>query len=457
MSIPNTTYRVLVEKLGDSDPSQFIGNEGEVFYDPNNPILKLSNGTTPGGLSVGGEGGDGSETDPLFSVSAASTITNTNISNWNTAYGWGDHTTVGYLTSYTETDPVFSASEAAGIISADISNWDTAYGWGDHSVVGYQTATSTSYAQTLIVDPNGDDTTGNGGPNAPFKTVQAAHDYADLNIPVANQVVVKLNTGSYSGNLLITRPNIHFVGPTQGVSKSTRISGIVTVSTASSVGGAANDMVSFEDILIVSNSGTSAVTIGGTFGCSVMFKDAFVFTSSSTAKCVDVTNTATGGVSVHMKNVLLQNQASSGITLDLSNTYYANIDLLTLFSGTGTSMNITTTDAVVYNTRIEKTGIGTAVIANSSFTAGKPSLILGNATIANPTANSDGILVPSGSTVNIAQVAFNIADGTGFAVKGVDGSVVVNGNNLFVPGTNNKISSAIGAGNIPLTTTFTSA
>jgi len=56
MTIPNTTYRVLVEKLGAQDATQFIGNEGEVFYDPNNPILKLSDGTTSGGISVGQTG-----------------------------------------------------------------------------------------------------------------------------------------------------------------------------------------------------------------------------------------------------------------------------------------------------------------------------------------------------------------------------------------------------------------
>lgn len=61
MSIPNTTYRVLVEKLGDSDPSTFVGNEGEVFYDPNNPTLKLSDGLTVGGVSIGGTGGGGEQ------------------------------------------------------------------------------------------------------------------------------------------------------------------------------------------------------------------------------------------------------------------------------------------------------------------------------------------------------------------------------------------------------------
>ena len=46
----------------------------------------------------------------------------------------------GYLT--TETDPVYSASPAAGILSSNISNWDTAYGWGNHASAGYLTAES---------------------------------------------------------------------------------------------------------------------------------------------------------------------------------------------------------------------------------------------------------------------------------------------------------------------------
>ena len=53
----NTTYRILVEKLGGTDPSDFVGNEGEIFYDPtaSSPILRLSDGDTVGGSSVGME------------------------------------------------------------------------------------------------------------------------------------------------------------------------------------------------------------------------------------------------------------------------------------------------------------------------------------------------------------------------------------------------------------------
>jgi hypothetical protein len=45
----------------------------------------------------------------------------------------------GYMTSYSETDPIFVASSASAIQGTDITNWNTAYGWGDHSLAGYLT------------------------------------------------------------------------------------------------------------------------------------------------------------------------------------------------------------------------------------------------------------------------------------------------------------------------------
>ena len=127
-----------------------------------------------------------SETDPVFSASPSANILQQNITNWNTAYGWGDHSGAGYLTSvgsisshsdvtiatlqdgqllkysvgnatwenwtpnfltsYTETDPVFGASPAGGITGTNITNWNTAYNWGDHSTGGYLTAEADTLA-----------------------------------------------------------------------------------------------------------------------------------------------------------------------------------------------------------------------------------------------------------------------------------------------------------------------
>ena len=92
-----------------------------------------------------------------------------NTSNWDTAYGWGNHASAGYLTTETYTGTVTSvaASVPTGFtvsgspitssgtlaISFDTgyalpttssqSNWDTAYGWGDHASAGYLTSSST--------------------------------------------------------------------------------------------------------------------------------------------------------------------------------------------------------------------------------------------------------------------------------------------------------------------------
>ena len=49
----------------------------------------------------------------------------TNSANWDTAYSWGDHGLEGYLT--TETDPIFTASAAGSITSTDVSNWNEVY------------------------------------------------------------------------------------------------------------------------------------------------------------------------------------------------------------------------------------------------------------------------------------------------------------------------------------------
>ncbi|MCO5252177.1 MAG: tail fiber domain-containing protein [Candidatus Kapabacteria bacterium] len=84
------------------------------------------------------------ETDPQFSASPASGILNTDITNWNTAYSWGNHADEGYLTEYSETDPLFSASPASGILNTDITNWNTAYSWGNHADEGYLTEYSES-------------------------------------------------------------------------------------------------------------------------------------------------------------------------------------------------------------------------------------------------------------------------------------------------------------------------
>ena len=48
-------------------------------------------------------------------------FTSTNISNWNTAYGWGNHASAGYLTSYSETDTLATVTSRGSSTSTALT------------------------------------------------------------------------------------------------------------------------------------------------------------------------------------------------------------------------------------------------------------------------------------------------------------------------------------------------
>ena len=118
------------------------------------------------------------ETDPVFTASAAAGITSTNITNWNLAYGWGNHAGAGYLTSETShadvvVDGDFTSTglmkrgASAGTyetITDNSNNWNTAYSWGDHGSQGYLTTVALNDVSdvTLTSPSNGQVLTYNG-------------------------------------------------------------------------------------------------------------------------------------------------------------------------------------------------------------------------------------------------------------------------------------------------------
>ena len=127
--------------------------------------------------------GIGFETEDLRTTTVDTRISDTQISNWDVAFGWGNHADQSYLKS--ETDPVFSASVASNITQTDINNWNsgsaedprisqtninnwnTAYGWGNHSSYGYAT---TSWVTTYVsgnYQPAGNYLTSESDPTVP--------------------------------------------------------------------------------------------------------------------------------------------------------------------------------------------------------------------------------------------------------------------------------------------------
>ena len=130
---------------------QFVGEDGHIFFDTDDGTLRLSDGVTPGGsiLSSAG-GGSGLQ---LGTTAATALAGNTALFDgvydsltskptlFSGDYGdltnqptiptdYGDHSTQGYLTSYTETDPIVGAvtgivkADGAGNISAAVAGTD---------------------------------------------------------------------------------------------------------------------------------------------------------------------------------------------------------------------------------------------------------------------------------------------------------------------------------------------
>ena len=54
-------YRAFIEKLGRTSIENYVGNRGDLFYDPDAsiPTLKVSDGVTPGGVAYQVVGGSG--------------------------------------------------------------------------------------------------------------------------------------------------------------------------------------------------------------------------------------------------------------------------------------------------------------------------------------------------------------------------------------------------------------
>ena len=87
--------------------------------------------------------GGGTTVQGNFTATGTLSASGYNKSNWDTAYGWGNHASAGYLTSFSESDPTVP-SHVKSISTSEKANWNTAYGWGNHASAGYLTSSFNS-------------------------------------------------------------------------------------------------------------------------------------------------------------------------------------------------------------------------------------------------------------------------------------------------------------------------
>ena len=143
--------------------------------------VRLTRPTTgTGGRSIYVYNDQGSSYAPGWrQIWTSDEFSSTNVSNWNTAYGWGNHASAGYLTSIPSTYATDAeVNTAVGAIdnrindevipyidavAGDAAKGVTAYGWGNHASAGYLTTETYTGTITGVSTGTGLDGTASSG------------------------------------------------------------------------------------------------------------------------------------------------------------------------------------------------------------------------------------------------------------------------------------------------------
>ncbi len=306
--------------------------------------------------------------------------------------------------------------------------------------------TNNTLSKVLWVATNGNNATANGSIFKPFATLQAAHDYAGANFSATDHVSLMLTPGVYAG-VTLTRPRTHIAGMAS-MSHATRITESITINPTTAVEGVYNSTFELAELLVTPATGNALVITGGQV-LSVLGHRIKLWVGNTNQTALQVNNTAASGVRMEFVDSTFQSTGTTGITCDVSNVFAGTFKNSNVYGGSNTAMKFVNSTLTLSTVGISCSGADAVSITGNSV------ISAGNCTFGSSAANSNGLNIGTGATAVVGQCAFDVPTGTGYAVKGVAGSVFVYANNIIAYGKNNKISSAMTS--VPMGTTFTSA
>jgi len=125
--------------IGTTSPTQVLTVSGNINVTAGHTVYDGNGSPYITSASLDGYLTSYTETDPLFSESAATGVTATKLSHWDTAYARGNHAAAGYLTGGSLAGYLTANALTPYILQSQTGNWNTAYSRGDHRAAGYLT------------------------------------------------------------------------------------------------------------------------------------------------------------------------------------------------------------------------------------------------------------------------------------------------------------------------------
>ena len=275
-----------------------------------------------------------------------------------------------------------------------------------------------------------------GSQTYPFSTIQEAVDYAEENVAGDLAYVINVHPGFYPETVVLSRPKVHIKG-THAYSDMTMFCAVskIEINCTQDMGGVNNTQYAVSGMLVAPGSG-DCVTVGGSVACTVALKDCNLYADNSGQRCLVSSNGASPKLKVNgvVFNNILTNAAGVNFAsgwLDLQRCFFYSGDAESIiFSGSALTM-----DGVLMQTS------GSDVLVAS----GSGQLSVSNCLFETSKANADGISMSGTVTCTMVQNVFRVPNGSGYAVNGVAGCVLVHGLNCYLPTYNNKIKSAMTA------------
>lgn len=315
-------------------------------------------------------------------------------------------------------------------------------------------------ARTYYVAVNGNDTTGNGSPTAPFATIQKAHDVAAVAYPGSEMVLIDVGPGSFAGAINLTRFNTLIQGQGHRAEMfATVIQGSITVNPSTAT-QKFNQLVGLAGVMVAPSSGTitAAVRVTGSGLYSFIVNDCYITTinAAATANAIwcDATNAQRPRIVINDSILTIQTAGPNILQFDQGDVRIDNTQILqgsSVPSGSaGTGIVVANTATLWMNVSLLETRT-TGPGINASGTSSGAKLILTNSgittTYSGVADTSHGITVTNSTGVAafLYQTTFTVSDVSAgvYAINGTAPAVVLFGDVSFQPGTNSAIAPTV--------------